>query len=186
MYQTKIQELLDCQRQLQIKQKQLIKDFLNQHGYIYERDIAKGRFTIIVCAQSLKNNNSKVAIKIWINDQNSKIDVDKLNKQIDFQDSLNEEKYILQFIEKIQDLKYGIIAIVTEYCESTLAQILELNKFTSKQVEALTYQLLKGLFLCEEKEKLLRYIKPEKIFYSLSKNQFLLSDTINTINQLTL
>ncbi|EAR87229.3 kinase domain protein (macronuclear) [Tetrahymena thermophila SB210] len=175
MYLVQRQELLNCKQQFQILYKQSIHDFLKTFGYVYEKEISRSSSSLVVQAKSLKNNNSKVAIKILNYEYNSKINIQKLKKQVEFLDSLKGEKYVLQFIEIIQDLTYGITAIVTEYCETNLAQILEINKLKIEQVYALAYQLLKGLLLMQEKGKSLRYIEPEKIFYSASNNQFLLS-----------
>ncbi|KAL4461659.1 hypothetical protein ABPG72_007594, partial [Tetrahymena utriculariae] len=175
MYLTKRQELLYYKQQFDIIQKQVIQEFLKAYGYVYEKDISRGHFCLVVQAKSIMDDNCKVAIKILNYEHNSKIDFEKLNKQVEFLNNLKEEKYILQFVEKIQELTYDITALVTEYCETNLAQILNLSKLTIEQVYALAYQLLKGLLLFQEKKKVLRYIEPEKIFYSVSKNQFLLS-----------
>ncbi|EAR87231.2 kinase domain protein (macronuclear) [Tetrahymena thermophila SB210] len=175
MYQDQRQELLNCKQQFQILQNQSIHDFLKRYGYVYEKQISRSSSSLVVQAKSLNHNNSNVAIKILNYKYNSKINSQKLSKQVDFLDNLKGEKYVLQFIERIQDLNQGITAIVTEYCEKNLAQILEINKLAIEQVYALAYQLLKGLLLIQEKQKVLRYIEPEKILYSAQNNQFLLS-----------
>ncbi|KAL4484508.1 hypothetical protein ABPG74_019685 [Tetrahymena malaccensis] len=144
------------------------------NGYNYEKDIINSHTSLVAQAQS-SLDHSRVAIETLNNDQIIKINQKKLDKLIQILENFKDEKYFLTFYESIQDLEYGMVGIVTQIYEKNLAQILENNKFTMSQIQALTYQLLKGVLLLEEKGIVIKDIQPSNILYSSSKNQFLLT-----------
>ncbi|EWS76561.1 kinase domain protein (macronuclear) [Tetrahymena thermophila SB210] len=174
MYQVKAQELLNYYNKIQLIHKQTIDEFLRYNQYVYVKDIINNRFSLVVQAQSLIDQNI-VAIEILYNNQIKKINHKKLEKCVKILENLADEKYILQFIQSIQDLEYGNVAIVTQNYEKNLASILENNNLTMSQIYALTYQLLKGILLFQEKGIVIKDIQPQNILYSSSKNQFLLT-----------
>ncbi|KAL4466296.1 hypothetical protein ABPG72_022092, partial [Tetrahymena utriculariae] len=150
-----------------------ITAILNDHLDIKNLSLSLS-FSIVVEAQS-KIDQNRVAIEILNNDQIQKINHKKLEKCKQILENFTDDKYFIQFVQSIEDLEYGNVAIVTQIYETNLALILENNNFTMSQIHALTYQLLKGVLLLQEKGIVIKEIQPQNILYSSSKNQFLLT-----------
>ncbi|EAR87230.2 kinase domain protein (macronuclear) [Tetrahymena thermophila SB210] len=170
----KAQNLQNCYNKIQLTHKETILQFLKTHNYEYEKEIINNRFSSVFLAKSYIDHNN-VAIEILHNEQIYKLNHKKLDKCIQILENFIDEKYFLQFNQSILDLQYGIVAIVTQAYEKNLACILENNRLTMSQIYALTYQLLKGVLLLQEKGIVIKDIQPSNILFSSTKNQFLLT-----------
>ncbi|KAL4484510.1 hypothetical protein ABPG74_019687 [Tetrahymena malaccensis] len=174
MYQIKAEELQNCYNKIKQFHKQTIHEFLEYNKYVYVKDVLSYGFSLVVQAKS-KIDQNIVSIEILNYEYLKKINHRKLEKCKQIQENFVDEKYFVNFIQTIEDLEYGNLAIVTQKYETNLAFILENNKFSMEQIHALTYQLLKGVLLLQEKGMVIKDIQPQNILYSCSKNQFLLT-----------
>ncbi|EWS74206.1 hypothetical protein TTHERM_000490999 (macronuclear) [Tetrahymena thermophila SB210] len=99
----------------------------------------------------------------------------ELNQRIEGLLKLDNEIFIQQIIEKIQDEQIGLITVVTELYSCNLETILKINAFKYDQIVALTYQLLNNLLTIQNNNlTYVRGINPNNVFYSKSTNQFLI------------
>ncbi|KAL4475805.1 hypothetical protein ABPG72_011366 [Tetrahymena utriculariae] len=144
---------------------QLITNCLTKNEFLYEKDLGEGQFSKVIQAKSLKDQ-SKVAIKIFKNDQNQQFNFELFKQEVQILEMIQNEKYVIQFIKKIEDQQSGVFAIVTELCDCNLTHIMEYNKFSIEQVIALSYQLLRGLILFQMRGIMHTDIKPDNILYS--------------------
>ncbi|KAL4463391.1 hypothetical protein ABPG72_011603 [Tetrahymena utriculariae] len=161
-------------QQLSQQQKEdLIKSILCEMKLQLGKKLGQGSFAEVFEAIQI-DQNRKVAIKV-LSDlaYKSKFEDEKIAMY-----QIKGQQYAIQIITDLANEDLGYNAIVMEYCDCTLTEIFEKNKdqFSFEQLIALTYQLLKGLQIFQEKGIIHGDLKPDNILFNQEKNRFLISD----------
>ncbi|KAL4478457.1 hypothetical protein ABPG74_006692 [Tetrahymena malaccensis] len=157
------------QQQLDIK----LTSFLKGHNIQLGKRLGEGYFSEVF--EGFDDDlQQKVAIKRLK-------DLDNLKKFEDEKDTMQKIKnhqYAIQIFKYLHDQDLGLSMIVMEFCDCTLTEIFAKNSqnFTFEQLLALSYQLLKGLLVFQEKGIIHGDLKPDNILYNQQKNAFLISD----------
>ncbi|EAR95959.2 tyrosine kinase domain protein (macronuclear) [Tetrahymena thermophila SB210] len=147
--------------------------FLQQKQFKIEKYLDQGYFAEVFQAIKI-DDNRRVVIKKLKDLNNLKKIEDEKNAMYKIQN----EQYAIQIITDLVDKDLEYNAIVMELCDCNLTEIFENNisNFSFEQLVTLTYQLLKGLLVFQEKGIIHGDLKPENILYSQQKNRFLISD----------
>ncbi|KAL4496309.1 hypothetical protein ABPG73_007759 [Tetrahymena malaccensis] len=153
---------------LAVLTKESIQKFFKNNEYTFVQELPNDNFYRAFVAYSQKLGIN-VEIKIYHNDLNTQY-------MLQILEQVKNKKYTQQLIEVIKDELMGLTIFVFELCDSNLSIILEDNQLNIKQIYALTYQLLSGLIGLQHNKIIHGNLKPWNILYSISKNQFLISD----------
>ncbi|KAL4427415.1 hypothetical protein ABPG74_004453 [Tetrahymena malaccensis] len=150
-----------------------INIFLRQNNIEIEKKIGEGYFAEVFQAIQI-NEQRRVAIKKVKDQTKEKKFEDEKNAMF----KIKNQQYAIQIIGGLVNKELGYNAIIMEICDCTLTEIFEKNiaSFSFEQLIALSYQLLKGLLVFQEKGIIHGDLKPENILYNQLKNRFLISD----------
>ncbi|KAL4483160.1 hypothetical protein ABPG74_019186 [Tetrahymena malaccensis] len=147
-----------------------ISDYFQKNGYLLQEKLGQGCISEVYRAIKIKQKQ-QVAIKKLIS-MNNMEHVEEFNTKRHILNKIKSQKYALHILDCFEDLDSDVFALVVDYYDYNLGEVIEQNKFSFEQLVALTYQLLKGLLVFQESEIVHGKIKAKDILYSQKFNQF--------------